>query len=149
MLPTTPEMLPVDGSALAEAEFVHRRQLSLDPSDIPARLSLAWCVLLRCLYLAGAESATPMAAASPDSAACRLMTECLKQTSVVLQLSSSETHRFEVEQIRRLLRLAGGGTEVLRQELQDQVVLRTILQELRRTECRRFRRRVSHRRLAG
>jgi hypothetical protein len=111
-----------DISTLKRVEEIYRKRLVEEPGDMVARLSLAWCLFMQALHQAGQESLLAalaeagkgqempldeQASPAPDHDSSELLTECLKQTITVMQLSPNPQDRTDVERIQALVRLSG------------------------------------------
>ncbi len=118
--------------ALLRVEQVYRRRLQADPSDLPARTGLAWCLFMQALHQAGQErvlaalspESEPRAAAAPaGKLASDLLRDCLKQAMTVMQLSGDPVQQSEVGRLATLVRLSGGEEAVTAAEHEAAAVL--------------------------
>lgn len=129
--------------ALLRVEEVYRRQLDVEPSDMVARVSLAWCLFMRALHRAGQESviqsitlsgrkesveSTPTPGAVPDAGS--ILKDCLHQTIAVLQLSGNPQDRTDVRRLQSLVRLSGGEQAVSNAEEEAARILCAVTREI-------------------
>ena len=129
--------------ALLRVEEVYRRRLDVEPSDMVARVSLAWCLFMRALHRAGQESVIqaititgrtePAEDSSPPSIgtdAGSILKDCLHQTIAVLQLSGNPQDRTAVRRLQSLVRLSGGEKAVSDAEEEAARILYAVTREI-------------------
>jgi hypothetical protein len=140
----------MDPEALRRAEALYRRSLEKDPGDMTSRRSLAWSLFVRAIYQAGREVEREVAGAPADAEeagadSAALLAECLKQISMVLQLSRNTHDVREMEHLRSLLRLSGAESAVSASEMEALEILASLAREFsgeehpRRHRLRRMR----------
>jgi hypothetical protein len=131
--------------ALKRVEEIYRRQLTDDPSDMVARISLAWCLFMQSLLRAGQESVLEALVDATegreepleetmrsvlDQNATQLLEDCLRQTMTVKQLSGDPEAHVSAEKILSLVRLSGGGNALTSAEDQAARVLNEVTREV-------------------
>lgn len=142
-MPGSPEKV-VSIEALKRSEQICRTRLANEPGDTSARMKLAWCLFMQALYRAGQESVLSALVSAMEikehqgtlvnaivqEDAAHLFSECLRETSMVLQLSPDARERIDVEKIQALARLSGAGQAVSEAEEAAAQVLSDLLREL-------------------
>lgn len=114
-----------EAEALKRVEQLYRAQLTDDPADPAARISLAWCLFMQSLLRAGQESVLDALidateggeerlGAVMDEAteqnATELLEDCLRQTMTVKHLTVDPAARRSAERILALVKLSGGAS---------------------------------------
>jgi hypothetical protein len=124
--------------ALRRVERVYRARLIDEPTDMVARLSLAWCLFLQALHRAGEEralatvTALELAETVSDGGkrADDLLSDCLRQAITVMQLSPDPNDRTEIEKLHSLVKISGGGQAISEAEQQAKRILEDIAREM-------------------
>jgi hypothetical protein len=113
-----PSLLEVD--SLKRVEHLYRTRLTSEPTDMIARVSLAWCLFMQALHRAGQESVLQQIVAAGETAdperrvsdgregSSDLLRDCLRQAIMVIQLSPDQGDREDVERLHALVKLSGG-----------------------------------------
>ena len=105
---------------LKKAEEAYRFVLRQEPDNMDLRVHLAWSLLFQALYFSGQE-ATAAHDRIPEtnfssaieankrfpSDSRRLLQECLRQTTMVKQLSTRVSNQMDAEKIEALVLMAG------------------------------------------
>ncbi len=139
-----PPVKVIQIEALRRSEDIYRARLANEPGDTSARVKLAWCLFMQALYRAGQESVLGALVSAPEESAAQqswvqavmnqgaaeLFSECLRQTSTVLQLSPSAGERHDMERLQDLAKLSGAGQAVLEAEEEAARILGELLREL-------------------
>lgn len=131
----------LDLNALKRLADGYSERLVENPTDAPARINLAWCLLMQAVHRTGESRVISELAASgervhthlgrmvdstPDRDAAEHLRLCLRETFTISQLCADESHRAEVKRLQELVRLSGGEAAVTRAEAEALDVLRNL-----------------------
>lgn len=134
-----------DAASLKRVEQVYRKQLTDDPADPVARISLAWCLFMQALLRAGQESvleALVERSEGPDESvdttrrtivdqnAAELLEDCLRQTMTVKQLSADPAAHLGAERLLALVKLSGGDSALNAAEEEAARILNEVTREV-------------------
>jgi len=135
-----------EAQALRQAEEAYRKRLLREPTDVEARLRLAWCLFLLSLHQSGRQSVVKeLLAAGGESGATitdrlqtllnqdsdELLRDCLRQLSAVTRLSDRVQDQRDAEQLNALVRLSGGEQAACEVEAEAINTLAELARELR------------------
>jgi len=135
-----------DAAVLAKLEISYRLRLLEDPTDMNARVSLAWCLFLQAAHQAGQECLLSdfLEGAGDDRTvnlpvetmhhrdANRILRDCLQQAITVSQLSSNEEDLSDIVKIQQLITLSGGEQAIAESEREAAHILAEITREVMR-----------------
>lgn len=135
-----------EAKALRQAEEAYRKRLLREPTDVEARLRLAWCLFLLSLHQAGREAIVQELLATGSEAGVtltdrlqtllhqdseELLRDCLRQLSAVTRLSDRVQDQRDAEQLGALVRLSGGEQAACEVEAEAINTLADLARELR------------------
>lgn len=118
---SSPQSPPIEIDALIQAESLYRHALLSEAADTAVRLRLAWCLFVQAVHEAGRESMLAAICLETDAAETlrtnsgkaknrsveQLLKDCLRQSTMVGQLSNSPRERAEAEMLQSLVGLCG------------------------------------------
>jgi hypothetical protein len=143
-----------DMDTLSQTEEAYSARLEQEPGDTGARLSLAWCLIIKALHRAGEEkivarlvsavdgldeetSRQIQAALAPEATleqperdARALLKSSLHQAVMVVQLSRDPREKRDAEKLRALVHLSGGRQMIQESDDEAKRVLEEITQAL-------------------
>ena len=116
----------------SDYELQCRERLFADPADVPARLALAWILLLRA-YRCASEAEIQLPRAMAQEPERFLLQESLMQAAVGALLSVEAAERREAARIAERARELGAGELVEEAEREAQAMRRHLIAAVRRT----------------
>ncbi|MBI3911301.1 MAG: hypothetical protein HY320_10255 [Armatimonadetes bacterium] len=135
----------VEWQSLKRVEGLYRQRLENDPTDMIARISLAWCLLMLALHQAGRESILMGLLETTgdqdellanrirsilDQDAYDLLRDSLRQALTVRQLSLNPQDQTDAAKLQELIELSGGSEAVSEAEAEAAEILAAVTRDI-------------------
>lgn len=110
-----------------------RIQLERDPADMESRVQLAWCLFLLAMLGASIANGSPetpgkISLSTRDSE--KALTDCLRETFTVMQLSTDRRDHIRVTTLQSLVKLLCGAQALSKAEKDAASVLTGLIREM-------------------
>ena len=123
----------VNLDALNRAAEKYRHQLDNNPDDMDSRVQLAWCLFLLAMFGTTTEKGLPKAHVESSLTAWdaeKALNDCLRETFMVIQLSTDKEDHIRVKTLQSLVKLLCGTQILSHAEQEATSVLTQLIQEI-------------------